>query len=705
MQKRFIISLLAAGAILFTSCTQSSEKGSFGYDLDFLSSHREVVVLQSESGLCQLAVIPDYQGRVMTSTAGGLNGKSYGWINYDLIASGKFEEHINVFGGEDRFWLGPEGGQYSIFFEKGTAFTLENWYTPKPIDTEPFELVESSERSAMFYKEMELTNYAGFRFNIGVEREVSIFDRSEIESNLDLTLGQAVQFVGYQSENILKNTGQKVWSKKSGLLSIWMLGMFNPSDRTTVIIPYRDSLMLNTSYFGAIGPDRLKTTEDAVFFKGDGKFRSKIGIPPANALPVLGSYDPENNLLTIVEYTYEGESTYVNSMWEYQDHPYAGDVVNSYNDGPLANGSQLGPFYELESSSGARELAPGEEIRHIHKTYHFEGEPADLDAIARKVLGIGLGGIEISLFAGNWALEMPDGAAGWLTLSVDEEKCTGQLWTVGMPNHLIDIQLKEDTLRFKRKRAVGDPEYPGGAPTGPKIEVQCSATVEGDSIFLVMERPLPDGSFEMLSFGGKRLSPLPPRPDLSKVKFGEPITLFNGQNLDGWRLTNPHQENGWKAVDGILVNETPKKSFDPFARYGNLRTDREFEDFKLILEFKVPEGGNSGIYLRGRYEVQVLDRDSRMQGIQGVGALFARIKPSENAGKPGGVWQQYDITLVDRHLTVILNGKKVIDNQPVVGMTKGALKAEDAIPGPIYLQGDHTSVSYRNIILRPVLKE
>ena len=207
-----------------------------------------------------------------------------------------------------------------------------------------------------------------------------------------------------------------------------------------------------------------------------------------------------------------------------------------------------------------------------------------------------------------------------------------------------------------------------------------------------------------VAFHGKRIPPIPKKPDLSKLKFGKPITLFNGRNLDGWKLTNPKQINGWKAVDGVLVNTTPKLSFAPYSRYGNLRTKRTFLDFHLKIEFKVPPGGNSGIYLRGVYEAQVVDRDSKMQGIQGVGAIFGRIAPKVNAGKPGNEWQQYDITLVDRHVTVILNGKKVIDNQPIAGCTNGALQADETIPGPLYLQGDHTAVSYRNIILRPILK-
>ncbi|MGB0599589.1 MAG: 3-keto-disaccharide hydrolase [Rubripirellula sp.] len=318
---------------------------------------------------------------------------------------------------------------------------------------------------------------------------------------------------------------------------------------------------------------------------------------------------------------------------------------------------------------------------------------------------------------GNWAMVMPDGSAGWLTLSAVEGKPQGELWTVGAAKKLMDVGFEADQLVFQRRCRVGKPDYQGGPRTGLRIACRHVATVQGDTIKIVMSWPRTSGEREssgtressgereQVIFEGKRLPPLPVRPDLGKIQFGDPIELFNGRNLDGWRLTNESQVNGWKAIDGVLTNTTPKLDFQPYSRYGNLRTDREFTDFNLTLEFNVPPSGNSGVYLRGMYEAQVVDRDSRMQGIQGVGAIFGRIPPSQNAGKPGGQWQQYDITLVDRHVTVILNGKCVVDNQPLVGCTNGALFADETIPGPLYLQGDHTAVKYRNIVLRPVVNQ
>ena len=186
--------------------------------------------------------------------------------------------------------------------------------------------------------------------------------------------------------------------------------------------------------------------------------------------------------------------------------------------------------------------------------------------------------------------------------------------------------------------------------------------------------------------------------------FGEPIRLFNGRDLTGWRLSNPTKKNGWRVENGVLINDTPKTDFSAYGTHGNLRTDREFTDFQLTIDYSVPAGGNSGIYLRGMYEAQVVDRDSRMQGINGPGAIFGRIVPAMNAGKPSGEWNRYELTLVDRHVTVVLNGERVIDNQPIAGCTGGGLSADDTKPGPILLQGDHTSVQYRNIVLRAVVQ-
>lgn len=309
-----------------------------------------------------------------------------------------------------------------------------------------------------------------------------------------------------------------------------------------------------------------------------------------------------------------------------------------------------------------------------------------------------------SAYVGTWALVMPNQNPGVLHLRLANGTLRGELKTVGSPKALLDLKVQDGLLHFVRKCRLGAPEFAGGPTTGPLVSCPHEAQVNGEVLTITKRMPTGEDSQTLTLFQGKRMPPIPPRPDLAQLNFGKPVSLFNGRNLDGWRLTNPAQINGWKAVDGMLVNETPKRSFDPFSHYGNLRTDAVFEDFRLTLDFNVPTGGNSGVYLRGVYEAQVVDRDSRMQGLQGVGSIFSRIAPSENAGKPGGEWQRYDITLVDRHATVILNGKTVIDNQPLLGATNGGVSADETLPGPLFLQGDHTAVKYRNILLRPLIR-
>jgi hypothetical protein len=369
---------------------------TFGDDVAFLKQHTDLIVLSDEAGQAKVAVAPAMQGRVMTSTAAGDEGLSFGWINRDLIASGEVQEHINVFGGEDRFWIGPEGGQYSIFFAKDVPFDLEHWYTPAAIDTEPFELVESDFTHAVFKRDMQLTNYSDTVFDLRVDREVRLLTTDEAVKALGVRPAANVKLVAFESINEMTNTGQKPWQKETGLLSIWILGMLTPSDTTTVVIPYVEGPeedlgpIVNDAYFGKVPSDRLVAKGGTIYFSGDGRCRSKIGLSPERSKPVLGSYDSTGCVLTVVQYDKpEGVTDYVNSMWELQKEPYRGDAVNSYNDGPPEPGKPpLGPFYELETSSPAAALGPAETIRHVHRTFHMQGTGQNLSTVAEAVLGV-----------------------------------------------------------------------------------------------------------------------------------------------------------------------------------------------------------------------------------------------------------------------------------------------------------------------------
>lgn len=406
---RNIHAAVCALALLIAVCLAASaaRAATFGEDLAFLKKHTRVIVLSDASGQAQVAVAPDYQGRVMTSTAGGPEGASFGWINRELIASGKRLPHINALGGEDRFWLGPEGGQYSIFFKKGSQFTLDDWQTPEPIDWGPWDIVRQSKTKIAFRREMQLVNYSGTRFSLTADRVVRMLPRDTSAKLLGVKVGDDVSAVAYESENRITNTGDKAWTKDSGLLSIWILGMYQPSAKTTVVVPFRPGpeselgRIVNDAYFGKVPADRLKVGQEHLFFSGDGRMRSKIGVGPQRAKPILGSYAADSRQLTLVQLTIPpGAKDYVNSMWELQKQPYAGDVVNSYNDGPPAPGAKpMGPFYELESSSPGAGLSPGQSLTHVHRTFHFQGPAESLSKLAEATLGVSVATIQSALAA------------------------------------------------------------------------------------------------------------------------------------------------------------------------------------------------------------------------------------------------------------------------------------------------------------------
>ena len=391
--------------IASTPIASNATAASFGDDAAFLQKHIETIVLSDKEGAAKLAVVPAWQGRVMTSTSGGDAGLSFGWINRELIASGKLQKHINPFGGEDRFWLGPEGGQFSIYFAKGAKFVFDDWQTPVPIDTLPYKVTAKSDSSVKFGAEFSLPNYSGTLFDVKVDREVRLIAPADAWAKLGVKPADGVKLVAYESDNKITNTGKAAWTKESGLLSIWILGMFNPSPATTIVVPIKKGpeselgVKVTSDYFGSIPPERLIVKDDIMYFSGDGKFRSKIGINPKRSKAVLGSYDADNKVLTIVKFNQpEGVTDYVNSLWKIQDNPFGGDAANSYNDGaPTPGAKPLGPFYEIESSSPAAALAPGASLSHVHSTLHLSGSEAALDATAKAVLGVSLADIKAAL--------------------------------------------------------------------------------------------------------------------------------------------------------------------------------------------------------------------------------------------------------------------------------------------------------------------
>ena len=375
------------------SSDSNSVKGAYGYDAAFLRDYSTHIV-ELENQNAKVLLSADYQGRVMTSTSSGDSGTSYGWINYGLISSGEKKKQFNPVGGEERLWLGPEGGQYSIYFSKGDSFNVARWQVPPVVDTELYDIVHSDKSSVTFSKSAVITNYSGTAFNVDITRRVQLLNKAETEQKLHADIATSIQYVAYESTNQIKNTGNNDWKKETGLLSIWLLGMMTPTEQTKVIIPFTpqpDSRSYITdNYFGKISTDRLLVKDSVLYFRCDGKSRGKLGIAPMIAKPLAGSFDFQKNVLTILIPEVHKNAMYVNSKWEIQKQPYQGDVINSYNDGPLQDGAQLGPFYEIESSSPAKELRHGETEEYHQTTCHFQGDYLSLKDLAKRLLNVDL---------------------------------------------------------------------------------------------------------------------------------------------------------------------------------------------------------------------------------------------------------------------------------------------------------------------------
>jgi hypothetical protein len=300
----------------------------------------------------------------------------------------------------------------------------------------------------------------------------------------------------------------------------------------------------------------------------------------------------------------------------------------------------------------------------------------------------GLANSKTNAFVGNWGLRLPYNVmnAGHIVVSQNDKGGTEGLllWRWASPFKVSKVQVKGDdvTITFHKKMKivgkVSGESFKGKVYNGNKIE--------GDIL-------------------GWRNPQIKSGVKMSDAVYGEKIDLLKG-GLNGWKNFGGGKKFGWKFKDGVLSNLIGKNKKGRWAGGGvNLCTKRnDFYDFKLEYDVRVPEKSNSGVYLRGRYEVQVLDSYNKKPDCHNMAALYGRITPSKSAEKKPSEWQHVCITLYKRHITVVLNGETIIDCKPVVGVTGGAIDADEFVPGPIYLQGDHSDADFKNMILTKIVK-
>lgn len=287
-------------------------------------------------------------------------------------------------------------------------------------------------------------------------------------------------------------------------------------------------------------------------------------------------------------------------------------------------------------------------------------------------------------FLGRWDITTKGSRARlprlcWLELKRDGGTLKGRFNSGGgAVFDLPQVSIENGKLRF---------QYPRGNPPNQNQQIWRATLknvrLEGTAVV--------DG--EPLSWSGVRGPVWPSGPPQREP--GKPIELFNGKDVSGWLGQDPGRLLGWSVKDGILMNQSKDAN--------NIYTKQKFNDFRLEVEFNVDPKSNSGVYLRGRYEIQILDGYGRPLDVHSQGALYGFIVPAVNADKPAGEWQTYEITLIANRVTVILNGTKIIDNGEVPGITGGALDANEKGPGPIMLQGDHGRVQFRKVRLTPLI--
>ncbi len=399
-----LTTFLLPASLLFCACgiiRENSMKNdeykmwSFGQELAFFSEYGVQVMLLGE-GDSLVCVSPEWQARVMTSTFAGADGPSIGWINRPLIAFKKDDLRTAQAGGEDRFWVGPGTGEFSIFEQTGGLYEGGERSAPPELSSEPWKLVDSSKTRARFEKDFNFENSRGIKVHAKAEREISVLNRKNVSEILGIEIPNSVTLVAYQSFNKLKNVGNEDWSPRGGMVNISVQSCYNANRSVNVFVPYvRGDLsklgnIVTDDFYGSSAEGRLFIENSYIRFKADGRALSGIGISPERSEGIVLSYDMKNNILTVVLYIRPLDvMTYMPSLWRRSDLSGNGDAIGVFNNGPRGQGDfGADSFYEISTNSPALALKSGKSQFHIQRTFHFTGSEYDLGIIAYKLAGI-----------------------------------------------------------------------------------------------------------------------------------------------------------------------------------------------------------------------------------------------------------------------------------------------------------------------------
>ncbi len=329
------------------------------------------------------------------------HGASLGFVHRAFIEAGKTGTQFDNFGGEDRFWLGPEGGQFGLYFPPGAPFEIASWQVPHELQEGEWAITQRDAVHVTFTRRMHLTSWSGTALDVTVERTVRVLGAGDVGARFGVAPSDGTRWVAFESDNRITNAGSAAWTRDVGLPSIWILGMYSlhgfrrarrrairsrgpRADRERRVLRQgrRPIASSSTATRDGSRSGPMATTGARSASARRARETSRVALHSASA-----------RLLTLVHYKNPTSAPdgYVNSLWAKQADPYGGDVVNAYNDGPTEPGKpSLGGFYELETSSPAAALAPGQSIEHVHTTLHVTGDTAALDALARRVLGMPL---------------------------------------------------------------------------------------------------------------------------------------------------------------------------------------------------------------------------------------------------------------------------------------------------------------------------